>query len=90
MPWLRGDERRIVQALSQVLSNAVKFTEAGGSVTVEAGVTPEADLFVSVTDTGIGIPDDEMERVFEPFTQLDGSLSRRYPGRRPGAVHRSG
>jgi signal transduction histidine kinase len=80
LPWLRGDQRRITQALSQLLSNAVKFTEAGGVITIEAGLTPEADLFVSVTDTGVGIPDAELERVFEPFTQLDGSLSRRYPG----------
>jgi two-component system CheB/CheR fusion protein len=80
LPWLRGDERRITQALSQLLSNAVKFTDAGGSVAVEAGTTPEGDLFVSVADTGIGIADCELERVFEPFTQLDGSLSRRYSG----------
>jgi signal transduction histidine kinase len=80
LPWLRGDERRIIQALSQLVSNAVKFTEAGGSVTVEAGLTPGRDLFIAVGDTGIGIPDAELERVFEPFTQLDGSLSRRYPG----------
>jgi signal transduction histidine kinase len=80
LPWLRGDDRRITQALSQLLSNAVKFTKAGGFVTVEAGLTPEADLFVSIADTGIGIPPAELERVFEPFTQLDGSLSRRYPG----------
>jgi signal transduction histidine kinase len=80
LPWLRGDERRITGVLSQLLSNAVKFTEAGGAVTVEAGLTPEADLFLSVTDTGIGIPAAEQERVFEPFTQLDCSLSRRYPG----------
>jgi signal transduction histidine kinase len=80
LPWLRGDERRITQALSQLLSNAVKFTDAGGSVTVEAGFTPDRDLFVSIADTGIGIPDGELERVFEPFTQLDESLSRRYAG----------
>jgi signal transduction histidine kinase len=80
LPWLRGDERRIAQALAQILSNAVKFTNVGGSVMVEAGLTPEGDLFVSVTDTGIGIPVAELERVFEPFTQLDGSLARRYPG----------
>jgi signal transduction histidine kinase len=80
LPWLHGDERRIIGVLSQILSNAVKFTEAGGSVTIEAGLTPEADLFVSVTDTGIGIPAADLERAFEPFTQLDDSLSRRYPG----------
>jgi len=80
MPWLRGDERRITQALSQLVSNAVKFTEAGGSVTIETGLSRDAEMFVSVVDTGIGIPDSDLERVFEPFTQLDGSLSRRYPG----------
>jgi signal transduction histidine kinase len=95
LPKLRGDGRRIAEVLSQLLSNAVKFTEPGGAVTVQAGMvttgpvavgqnpaahTAEADLFVSVTDTGIGIPEAELERVFEPFTQLDGSLSRRFPG----------
>jgi signal transduction histidine kinase len=80
LPRLRGDERRIIQALSQIVSNAVKFTEEGGCVQIQSGLTPEADLFISVTDTGIGIPEAELERVFEPFTQLDGSLSRRYPG----------
>ncbi len=80
LPWLRGDERRITQALSQLLSNAIKFTPAGGLVTVEAGLTPEAELFVSVADCGIGIPATDLERVFEPFTQLDASLSRRYGG----------
>jgi signal transduction histidine kinase len=80
LPQLRGDARRITQAVSQLVSNAVKFTEAGGSVTIEAGLTAEGDVFASVIDTGIGIPDTELERVFEPFTQLDDSLSRRYPG----------
>ena len=80
VPLLRGDERQIGQALSQLLSNAVKFTPAGGTVTIEAGRTPAAEIFVAVTDTGIGIPVADQERVFEPFTQLDGSLSRRYPG----------
>ncbi len=80
LPRFRGDEPRIIQALSQLLSNAIKFTEGGGSVTIEAGYTPQRDLFISMSDSGIGIPDDELERVFEPFTQLDGSLSRRYPG----------
>ncbi len=80
MPRLRGDERRITQALSQLVSNAVKFTDAGGSVVIEAGLAPDGGLFVSIVDTGIGIPTSDLERVFEPFTQLDGSLSRRYPG----------
>ena len=80
IPPLRGDERRITQALSQLLSNAVKFTEVGGLVVVEAGLMPDGDLFISVSDTGIGMPPTELDRVFEPFTQLDGALSRRYSG----------
>jgi signal transduction histidine kinase len=80
LPMLRGDERRITQALSQLLSNAVKFTEAGGSVTVRAELTCVGDMLVVVEDTGIGIEDSDLERVFEPFTQLDASLSRRYAG----------
>jgi signal transduction histidine kinase len=80
LPKLRADEHRIVQALLQLLSNAVKFTEAGGTVEIEAGWTADRDLFVSVADNGIGIPEADLERVFEPFTQVDGSLSRRYAG----------
>ena len=80
MPRLCGGERRIAPVRSQLLANAVNSTEAGGSVTVEAGLMPGQDLFVSVADTGIGITEGEPERVFEPFTQVDGSLAHRYPG----------
>ncbi len=80
LPRLRGDEKQIAQAVSQLVSNAVKFTPPGGAVTIEAGVTPEGEMVVMVSDTGIGIPTADQERVFEPFMQLDGSLSRRYPG----------
>lgn len=80
LPALRGDERQVAQALSQLVSNAVKFTPAGGTVAIEAGVTPEGEIFIEVSDTGIGIHADDLDRVFEPFMQLDGSLSRRYPG----------
>lgn len=80
LPFIRADERRIVQALCQVLSNAVKFTAAGGSVIIEAGVTDNGGVFLSVTDSGIGIPEAEQEKVFEPFTQIDSSLGRRYAG----------
>ncbi len=80
LPWLHADERRLGQAVSQLLSNAVKFTEAGGLITVEAELTPEGDLRVRVVDTGIGINEADLERVFEPFTQLDDALSRRYGG----------
>ncbi len=80
LPRLRGDEKQISQAVAQLVSNAVKFTPPGGAVRSEAGVTPEGGMVVAVADTGIGIPAADQERVFEPFMQLDGSLSRRYPG----------
>jgi signal transduction histidine kinase len=80
LPKLLVDEHRIVQALLQLLSNAVKFTAAGGCVEIEAGTTAERELFVSVADNGIGIAEADLPRVFDPFTQVDDSLSRRYPG----------
>ena len=66
--------------LLNLLSNAVKFTPAGGSVTLGAEVEPAGDLVMRVTDTGIGIAEADIPRAFEAFTQLDSSLSRRFPG----------
>ena len=82
LPRLRADERRLSQALGHLLSNAIKFTEPGGSVTVAAGMTfgNDGGLLISVTDTGIGIAESDLDRVFEPFTQLDSSLARRFDG----------
>jgi signal transduction histidine kinase len=80
LPELRADERRLQQVLAGLLSNAVKFTPAGGEVTVGAVLDPGGDLLLHVTDTGIGIPAADLERVFEPFIQLDASLSRRFQG----------
>ena len=80
LPRLRGDERRLAQVLRHLLSNAVKFTEIGGAVTVGAALEPEGGLLIFVRDTGIGIREEDLERVFEPFTQLDSTLARRYQG----------
>ena len=80
------------QILYNLLSNAVKFTAAGGAITVRAGQrrSPlpvpggrriERDaVWVSVTDTGIGIAQDDVPRLFTEFTQVDASLSRRFEG----------
>ncbi len=80
VPRLRADERRLAQVLRHLLSNAVKFTEIGGTVTVGARLEPDGDLVIFVRDTGIGISEGDLERVFEPFTQLDSTLARRYQG----------
>lgn len=79
LPALRGDARRLRQILDKLLSNAVKFTPAGGRVTLSAASGPQG-LEIRVADTGIGIPPEERERMFEPFTQLDSSLARRFQG----------
>jgi signal transduction histidine kinase len=79
LPRLRGDTRRLRQVLLNLLNNATKFTEAGGTVTLRAFRTTDG-LTMEVQDTGIGIEAKDLERVFEPFTQLDSALSRRFPG----------
>jgi signal transduction histidine kinase len=77
---LRADERRLQQVLGHLLSNAVKFTEAGGTVSVDAAPQADGGLTIAVRDSGIGIPLADIERVFEPFTQLDSTLARRFQG----------
>jgi signal transduction histidine kinase len=79
LPALRGDARRLRQVLDKLLSNALKFTPPGGSIVVSAA-PEDGGLTIRVADTGIGIPAHERERMFEPFTQLDSSLARRFQG----------
>ena len=73
-----GDERRIGQILINLMGNAIKFTQEGG-VTLQAWVDEER-LHFSITDTGIGMSDEGLERLFKPFEQADQSISRRYGG----------
>ena len=80
LPALRADERRLQQVVDHLLSNAVKFTEAGGTVSVDASLEADGRLLLVIRDTGIGIAEDDMQRVFEPFTQLDSTLARRFQG----------
>jgi len=79
LPGVRIDEEKIGWVLIQLLDNAVKFTPKGGWVTVDAH-QEGAVVTLSVADTGIGIPEDRKEEIFEPFHQLDSSTSRRYGG----------
>jgi len=73
------DNQRFRQILLNLLSNAIKFTPDGGAVSVEA-VSTDSGLQVSVTDTGIGIPDEFTSKVFEQFLQVDGSYARKQEG----------
>ncbi len=75
-----ADLRAVRQILLNLMSNAVKFTPAGGRVVVTAALESDGGLVVSVTDSGIGIPAAMRDRIFEPFQQADASISRRFEG----------
>jgi signal transduction histidine kinase len=70
LPRLFLDGRRINQVLDNLLSNAFKFTDAGGEVEVAARVFRDSDLVLWVKDSGIGIPDDEIELIFDKYRQV--------------------
>ena len=76
LPQMHVDARAVKQILINLLGNAVKFTPSGGSVTVEAAIIPEGGIALMVVDTGIGIAEDNLERVFEPFWQADAGIRR--------------
>lgn len=80
LPDLRGDRQAIRQILLNLLSNAIKFTEPNGNVRIGAAVDKAGRLVLAVEDTGIGIPAESIESVFEPFTQVDSSLARQFEG----------
>ena len=81
--YIVGDELRIIQILNNLLSNALKFT-AVGKITVEvvrtARVKDKIELFFIVKDTGIGIDKADKDKLFQSFSQVDASISRKYGG----------
>ena len=76
---VRGDAALVKKVLGNLLDNAVKFTDAG-SITVSVQPGPRSGLTFVVADTGIGIPRDQIEHVFDSFTQVDASTTRRHGG----------
>ncbi len=76
---LQSDRRRLKQALMNLVSNAVKFTDSG-SIILKAGVSGDKNLEMSVIDTGIGIREADMDSLFQPFHQLDLSHKKRHEG----------
>ena len=82
LPTVQADEEKIKWVLEQLLDNAIKFTNAGGSIRVEIkkDTAAQSMLTVFICDTGIGISKDCIKEIFEPFHQLDGTATRRYGG----------
>lgn len=80
VPFVQADSQKIAWVLGQLVDNGIKFTPANGSVVVSVKREGENLVIVSITDTGIGIPSSQMEDIFEPFHQLDGSTTRRHGG----------
>jgi signal transduction histidine kinase len=86
LPAVTADRDKVRQVVVNLLGNAVKFTPEGGKVTVRADVGPlrrEAGppgLRIAVTDSGIGIPEEAIAKIFEPFFQVDNSSTREFGG----------
>jgi signal transduction histidine kinase/CheY-like chemotaxis protein len=78
--YMKSDELRISQIVVNLLSNAVKFTPVGGNITVDAFIDEDGNLNISVSDTGIGIAPENIDRLFVSFEQEDQSITRRYGG----------
>ena len=79
-PYLLGDSEKVQQILINLLSNASKFTEPGGRVTIPASKCADGTVALSMADTGIGIPEDKQAAIFDPFVQMHCNLRRSVDG----------
>lgn len=80
LPPLRADKTRIKQIILNLMSNAVKFTEAGGQITLKAWHADNNGLVLQVIDTGVGIADEDIPKALARFQQIDSELSRKHQG----------
>ncbi len=80
LPEIRGDVRKIKQIVINLLSNSVKFTPTGGTVTLSTGRAANGDFLINVRDTGIGISEEDMPIIFQPFSQAETGLTRQFEG----------
>lgn len=76
IPIIKTDAGKVQQILYNLLSNAVKFTPENGKVEIKAAISDEQTIRISVADTGPGIAEEDREKIFEKFRQIDGSLTR--------------
>ena len=80
LPLLRADERKTAQVLVNLIGNAVKFTPHGGTIDIFGEFDSKVGLRITVADNGIGIAPQDLDRVLQPFEQVDHSLSRHHQG----------
>lgn len=80
LPLVMADRRALLQVLLNLLSNAVNYTNAGGTVTLTAALTSDGCMEIRVVDTGVGIHESDLDRVLEPFQSADATLSRKLGG----------
>ncbi|MFQ5610905.1 MAG: GAF domain-containing protein [Anaerolineae bacterium] len=80
LPPIWGDAGRVGQVLDNLISNAIKFSPNGGRITITVDAGGEGFLTASVQDTGIGIPPEKLDKIFDRFYQVDGSTTRRFGG----------
>lgn len=81
------DPEQIKQVMTNLISNAIKFTPSGGEVNVRLGSKENALAQITITDTGIGIPEADLPYIFDRFYQVDGSLTRQGEGTGIGLAH---
>lgn len=80
LPMLRGDPRLVKQIFTNLLANAVKFSSPGERVVLEAHLNREAEIEISVKDTGIGIAPEHLELIMQPFGQIENAMTRSHEG----------
>ncbi|WP_374381664.1 ATP-binding protein [Dongia sp.] len=80
LPLVLVDQKLVRQILLNLLSNAIKFTPGGGAIVLRAAMSTDGDLLIEVEDNGIGIPEKDIERVLEPFVQVESHRARRFGG----------
>jgi signal transduction histidine kinase len=80
LPPVRGDERRLGQALRNLLSNAIKFSHPDATVSLTAGLAADGWVELSVRDQGIGMRPEDIEKALTPFAQIDQGANRRHEG----------
>jgi signal transduction histidine kinase len=77
--WIKADKEKITWVILHLLENGIKFTPQNGKVILDT-IIDNNMVTVRISDTGIGIPEDKLDIIFEPFRQLDGSATRKYGG----------